>query len=159
EPPDLWERYIDAPFKHQAPRGFADWVLDLRIRIEGRTMPDGVTFSGHGTGHSSQRDRERFRPFHERGWSAEAQLDGMDAEGIDVGVVYPTRGLFAQAIDGIDPKLAAAIARGYNNWLYDFCRENPARLVGAGMISPFDVDDAVTEARRSVKELGFRGIF
>ena len=24
EPPDLWERYIDAPFKHQAPRGFAD---------------------------------------------------------------------------------------------------------------------------------------
>jgi hypothetical protein len=32
EPPDLWARYIDAPFKHQAPRGFADWVLDLPDR-------------------------------------------------------------------------------------------------------------------------------
>jgi hypothetical protein len=27
------------------------------------------------------------------------------------------------------------------------------------MISPFDVDDAVAETRRSVKELGFKGIF
>jgi len=27
------------------------------------------------------------------------------------------------------------------------------------MISPFDVDDAVSEARRCVKELGFRGVF
>ena len=27
------------------------------------------------------------------------------------------------------------------------------------MISPFDIDDAVTETRRSVKELGFKGIF
>ena len=159
EPPDLWDRYIDAPFKHQAPRGFAEWVLDLRIEIEGRLMPGGVSYSGRGEHRSAQHDRERFRPFHERGWNAEAQLDGMDAEGIDVGVVYPTRGLFAQAIDGIEPKLAAAIARAYNNWLADFCATNPARLIGAGMISPFDIDDAVAETRRSVKELGFRGIF
>src|SRR5438128_7033264 len=159
EPPDLWDRYIDAPFKHQAPRGFAEWVLDLRIQIEGRLMPDGVTYSGRGVGHSAARDRERFRPFHDRGWSAAAQLDGMDAEGIDVGVVYPTRGLFAQSIDGIDPKLAAAIARAYNNWLYDFCALNPQRLIGVGIISPFDIDDAVAETRRYVMVLGFKGIF
>src|ERR671937_220102 len=45
EPPDLWARYIDAPFKHRAPRGFADWVLDLRIEIDGKLMPADVTFS------------------------------------------------------------------------------------------------------------------
>jgi uncharacterized protein len=159
EPPDLWTRYIDAPFRHQAPRGFADWVLDLRIEIDGKLMPAGVTYRPEARGRSARRDRERFRPFHERSWSAEAQLEAMDQEGIDVGVVYPTRGLFAQGIDGMEPKLAAAIARAYNNWLYDFCAVNPQRLIGAGMISPFEVDDAVVEARRSVKELGFKGIF
>ena len=59
----------------------------------------------------------------------------------------------------MEPKLAAAIARAYNNWLYDFCAVNPQRLIGAGMISPFEIDDAVAEAWRSVKELGFKGIF
>lgn len=159
EPPDLWDRYIDAPFKHQAPRGFAEWVLDLRIEIDGKLMPADVGHSGTARGRSTQRDRERFRPFHDRGWDAPAQLDAMDEEGIDVGVLYPTRGLFAQGIDGMAPKLAAAIARAYNNWLYDFCATDHARLIGAGMISPFDVDDAVAEARRCVKDLGFKGIF
>jgi uncharacterized protein len=159
EPPDLWARYIEAPFKHQAPRGFSEWVLDLRIEIDGKLMPAGVTFSAEPRGRSALRDRQRFRPFHDRGWSAEAQLDAMDEEGIDVAVIYPTRGLFAQGIDGMDPKLAAAIARAYNNWLYDFCAANPQRLLGAGMISPFEVDDAVAEARRSIQELGFKGIF
>ena len=159
EPPDLWERYIDAPYKQQAPRGFAEWVLDLRIEIGGSLMPGFITYTGEARGRSAKRDRERFRAFHERGWDAKAQLDAMDAEGIDVGVVYPTRGLFAQGIDGMEPAFAAAIARAYNNWLYDFCAVNPQRLVGAGMISPFDVREAVAEARRCVTELGFKGIF
>ena len=159
EPPNLWDRYIDAPFKHQAPLGFSDWVLDLRVEIDGKLMPADVTFSADPRGRSAQRDRQRFRPFHDRGWSAKAQLDAMDEEGIDVAVIYPTRGLFAQGIDGMEPKLAAAIARAYNNWLYDFCAVNPQRLLGAGMISPFEIDDSVAEARRSVRELGFKGIF
>src|SRR2546429_4927113 len=78
EPPDLWARYIDAPFKHQAPRGFADWVLDLRIEIDGKLMPANVTYSAEARGRSAQRDRERFRPFQERGWSAEAELEAME---------------------------------------------------------------------------------
>src|SRR5262249_5812723 len=84
EPPDLWARYIDATLKHQAPRGFGDWVLDLRVEIDGKLMPADVTYSAEAYGRSTHRDRERFRSFHERGWSAEAQLEAMDEEGIDV---------------------------------------------------------------------------
>ena len=58
-----------------------------------------------------------------------------------------------------NPEFAAALARAYNNWLYDFCEKNPNRLLGAGMISPFDIDEAVVETKRCVKELGFRAIF
>src|SRR5207245_4953002 len=84
EPPDLWARYIDAPFKHQAPRGLADWLLDLRIEIDGKLMPANVTYSAGARGRSAQRDRERFGPFQERGWSAEAELEAMDQGAMDV---------------------------------------------------------------------------
>ena len=70
----------------------------------------------------------------------------MDIEGIDVAVVYPSRGLFALTVQNMEPRLAAAMARAYNDWLHEFCQENPERLLGAGMISPFDVNDAVAEA-------------
>src|SRR2546426_7051595 len=148
EPPDLWERYIDAPFKHQAPRGFAEWVLDLRIEVDGKLMPANVDYSAGARGRSAQHNRERFRPFHERGWSAEAQLDAMDGEGIDVGVVYPTRGLFAQGIDGMEPKFAAAVARAYNDWLHDFCAANPEGLIGAGTICRRANAASLTASRR-----------
>ena len=72
-------------------------------------------------GQSFERNQERFKPYEEMGWTGEAQLKGMDAEGIDVAVIYPSRGLFALTVPGLDPKLAAAIARAYNDWLYDFC--------------------------------------
>src|SRR5207249_922872 len=71
----------------------------------------------------------------------------------------PSRGLFALTIPDMDPRLAAAMARAYNDWLYEFCQENPERLLGAGMISPFDVNDAVAETRRCVREFGFRAMF
>ncbi|HEX2173708.1 MAG TPA: amidohydrolase family protein [Dehalococcoidia bacterium] len=83
----------------------------------------------------------------------------MDVEGIDAAVLYPSRGLFALTIPDLDPKLAAAVARAYNNWMYDFIQADTSRLFGAAMISPFDVNDAIAETRRAVKELGFRAVF
>ena len=72
-----------------------------------------------------------------RGWTSEVQLEAMDIEGIDVAVLYPTRGLRALVDDRMDPAFAAAMARAYNDWMYDFCQKDPTRLIGAGMISPF----------------------
>ena len=104
-------------------------------------------------------DNERYRRFHEQGWSAASQLEAMDAEGIDVATLYPSRGLHTLAEANMDPALAAALARAYNDWMYDFCQADPTRLVGVAMISPFDIDDAVAESRRCMTELGFRGVF
>src|SRR2546423_1900970 len=59
---------------------------------------------------------------------------------------------------GLDPELAAAIARAYNDWMHDFCKVAPDRMYGAGIIAPHDVSSAVEETRRVVKELGFRSV-
>src|SRR5712692_7818909 len=163
EPPDLWQRYIDPEFKDKAPRGLTDTVGDLRM-----IGPDGkpwgrdtvaVRDQQRGRGQSFAQSQIRFKPYEERGWTGEVQLGAMDEEGIDVAVIYPSRGLFALTVPDLAPRLAAAIARAYNNWLYDFCAPDRQRLTGAGMISPFDIEDAVTESQRCVKELGFRGVF
>ena len=50
-----------------------------------------------------------------RGWGPSAQLKGMDAEGIDVAVIYPSQGLFALMVPDLEPRLAAATARAYNS--------------------------------------------
>ena len=162
EPPDLWETYLEPEFKPLAPRGVtSENVRDLRMRHpDGRLwgLPD--VHAGNVTqGHNFEKNQGIYGDHSERGWMAEVQLEAMDIEGIDVAVLYPTRGLQALSEPDMDPRFAAALARAYNNWLYDFCRADPVRLLGAGMLSPLDVDEAVAEARRCAGELGFRGIF
>ena len=162
EPPDMWQRYIDPEFRDRAPHGLTEDMGDLRLAHDGKPwgrVAGDANSSRRREGRSYAHNQERWRPFNERGWVSKVQLEAMDTEGIDVAVVYPSRGLFALSVPDMDPPFAAAMARAYNNWLKDFCSEDPRRLIGAGMISPFDVNDAVSEARRCVKELGFRGVF
>ena len=167
EPPDLWLRYIDPEFRDRAPSGLTEsggWPNGC-LSLVG---PDGVLWGPRMsssetdtrmTGDQYSKNNVRYKAYGDRGWTGEVQLDGMDAEGIDVAVLYPSRGLYALSTPGMDPRLAAALARAYNNWLYDFCQADPTRLVGAGMISPFDVEDAVSESHRCVRDMGFKGVF
>ncbi len=162
EPPDLWHRYADPAFRDRVPHGLTEDAGDLRLALDGKAwgrVAADADRSRRRRGHDYARNQDRWRPFQERGWTSKIQLEAMDTEGIDVAVVYPSRGLFALTIPDMEPRLAAAMARAYNDWLYEFCQENPERLLGAGMISPFDVDDAVREVRRAARELGFRGVF
>ncbi|HLN99005.1 MAG TPA: amidohydrolase family protein, partial [Pyrinomonadaceae bacterium] len=162
EPPDLWERYIDGKFSARAPRG----VVSSNVRDLRMVYPDGREWARTTTrqndsarGQNFERNQTLYRSDAERGWTAEVQLAAMDTEGIDVAVLYPTRGLRALVIEDMDAKFAAAIARAYNNWLHEFCKKDPQRLIGAGMISPYDMNDAVVEAHRCASELGFRAVF
>ena len=36
EPVDLWERYMDGPWKHRAPRGTARTPMDVGVQVDGR---------------------------------------------------------------------------------------------------------------------------
>jgi predicted TIM-barrel fold metal-dependent hydrolase len=172
EPPDLWQRYIAPEFKHAAPVGMTELRRDIRVRVKSqillRTGPVRPLKERGGSGIGWREDQEEaYGAAAARGWDTQAQLDGMEREGVDVAVLFPSRGLFvlgldsAQAIgpDGLEPELAAAIARAYNDWLHDFCRPAADRLFGAAMVAPHDVTSAVEETRRCVKEYGFKSIF
>ena len=155
EPPDLWQRYIDPVFKDRAPRCFLKYQRDQDVEVEGHILGGDPVEWGVA---KAVEQAEIYKDPYENNWDAPSQVRGMDKEGIDITVLYPSRGLSVLGLQ-IDPALGAAIARAYNDWMCDFISYAPDRMYGAGMVSPFDVGSAVSEARRSVEELGFRGIF
>jgi uncharacterized protein len=160
EPPDLWQRYIDPEFRDQAPVGLTSANFrELRTIHPGREPFPRSTNRVNDSGRHFDRLQEVYRDHGGRGWTADCQLEAIDTEGIDVAVLFPTRGLSVLTLPNIEPRFAAAIARAYNDWMFDFCRMDPKRLIGAGMLSVHDIQDAIEEARRAKEELGFRAVF
>lgn len=158
EPPDLWQRYIDPGFKSMAPTG----VTSENVRDLGLVFPDEPNGRRGGAPHygkNYERNQELYRDHSQRGWGPDCQLEAMDIEGLDIAVMFPSRGLSVLTRSDLDSKFAAAIARAYNDWMYDFCQEDPKRLFGAGMIAVHDVGAAVEETIRCVEELGFKSMF
>src|SRR5437762_6809134 len=113
EPPDLWPRYIDPAFRDRAPVGLTEDEGDLRLALAGQPwgrLAINADRSKRRQGRNYALNQERWRPYAERGWTSKVQLEAMDIEGIDVAVVYPSRGLFALTIPDMEPRLAAAMA-------------------------------------------------
>jgi uncharacterized protein len=145
EPPDMWRQYLEREFRDKAPYFIKDEQGGEHL------VTDGVV-------------HDRI-PYPEAGWTARRpggfnpheRVKDMDLEGIDVQVLFPTQGLFIQAVSSAP--LAAALCRAYNNWLADYCRAYPGRFVGIGAVPLHDLKEAVKEARRAVSQLGMKGIF
>ena len=70
---------------------------------------------------------------------------GMEMEGIDIAVLFPTAGLSFLARDNMDPQFSAAICRAYNDWLHDFFQHSPDQLKMAAMLPIHDVNLACQE--------------
>jgi hypothetical protein len=82
-----------------------------------------------------------FEVAQAQGFDAASTLTAMDIEGIDVAVMYGTRGRQVLSHDNLPPDYAAALARVYNNWTHDYCAHNPMRLKFAR--SPADTEPMV----------------
>jgi uncharacterized protein len=169
EPPDLWQRYIDPAYRHAAPVGLTEMQRDMRVRVKSHVVLRlGPVRPVGGSGNPWRSEQENvYAGAEKRGWDPDSQLAAMDSEGLDLAIMFPTRGLFVLGIDlpqvigtdGLEPPFAAAIARAYNDWLADFCGKHPQRFFAAGMVAPHDVPAAVAEARRCVEQLGFKAIY
>ncbi len=153
EADDLWERYLEAPFRSRAPK------------VE--RVPNGqLLFRLEGNRHHRRPDESPFRiktdesPVNETRHLAtdpKQRLQHMDQEGIERGMLFPSAALYLPSVE--EEAYAAALCRAYNNWLYDYCSADSKRLMGVGVIPAQDVRAAIDETRRAVLELGFKGIF
>jgi predicted TIM-barrel fold metal-dependent hydrolase len=133
------------------------------MEVQGLAIPAHANATGATASSRELRRRSRARHPHfqvarGRGFDPESTLTAMDIEGVDVAVMYGTRGRQILMHDDLAPGYAAALARAYNNWAYDYCRSQPARLKFAAQIAMHDIPAAIEEARRCVKELGAVGV-
>ncbi|MFQ5902915.1 MAG: amidohydrolase family protein, partial [Candidatus Binatia bacterium] len=79
----------------------------------------------------------------------------LDETGIEWTVLYPSAGLAVGRFVSID--WAVAACRAYNNWLHErFVNVSP-RTKGMALIPIQDVDEAILEVRRAVRDLGMVG--
>jgi len=80
----------------------------------------------------------------------EQELDGIDAE-----VLYPSVLFNVYQIE--DLNIVKATFSLYNDWIANYCKEQPARLFGLGCVQLWDLDEAIAEMERC-KKMGLVGI-
>jgi predicted TIM-barrel fold metal-dependent hydrolase len=144
EPREMWTQYLEPRFRDQAPRFIRDEQGGERLVTEG-VVHDRIPYREH-----------TWMARRAGGFDPHARIADMDLEGIDVQILFPSQGLFIHAVK--NPALAAALCRAYNDWLADYCRAYPTRLVGIAAVPLQDVDAAVREARRAIGQLGMKGV-
>ena len=177
EPPDLFDRYLDPKFKDRVQvrigadgkpnRGQTGMIL-----LDGKSTSDldhqqyrkptkrvSATSTQPALSGSRIHDSHRLDYAIERDYDAVAQCWGMDQEGIDIAVNYPTMGLGLLGSNDIDPQLSLGICQAYNNWIHEFCSHSPDRLKFVAMLPMHDVHLACRELVRCVRELGAVGSF
>jgi predicted TIM-barrel fold metal-dependent hydrolase len=165
EPHDLWDRYLEPRFKDRAPRFAAidgshtnGWQFEGKVFPAFFDRPERRRFGRIRREKALARHLETGRykdPAEDLpGDDPHAMLKAMDREGIDLSIVFRTRGAHLIALDGLEPDLSAAICRAFNNWISEFCATDRARLKPTAILPLHDPKLAVEEARRSVRELG-----
>lgn len=164
EPHDLFERYMDPKFKHRvtvAPKRTANYVRPNWV-VDGLPInKTSLDLQYHRSYEKITRARSEHILVHaiERNYDEEAQIWGMEQEGIDIAVLFPTLGLSILARDGMDPLLSNAISRAYNDWLGEFCSYSPDQLKMAAMLPVHDVNLACEEMIRAHEQYGAVGAF
>jgi len=161
EPSDIFDRYMDRAYQASAPKiARAIGKRGGTFQFEGHILPTVDVDNPERRYGMSRRTDAATAAMRAVGYDGPSQLIAMDMEGIDIAVLFPTVCLYVpNGLDGVDGGLSAAVCRAYNNWLYDFCQADPARLKLCAMLPQHDAAEAVKEAKRAVKELGALGVF
>ena len=184
EPPDLWEKYLEPKYRHNAIRirvgddGYEYLEVAGRRASMSRAGQLG-TLGGMGKQvEEARRRREQFvgagkadqlrftKPRPEDTYLKGAAFGTMDMkeriqlldkEGMAKSILYPTIGLLWEA-ETMDAEWSAAYCRAYNRWIADFCRDSGGRLVPIAHLSLGDPEEAAREFERAVKD-GCKGAF
>jgi predicted TIM-barrel fold metal-dependent hydrolase len=158
EPSDLWTGRLDATLREHAPQVRKNENAP-GYSFHAPGLPPSKVAGSWGAGrsgadlkdHLENAGYESARP---SGWDPAERLKDMDLDGVSAEVMYGTLGM--RLFRMTDADLQLEFFRVYNDWLAEFCRYDPIRLHGLGLISLWDVDAGVRELERCA-ELGLKG--
>jgi len=163
EPLEVWER-VDKEFRNRIvltpmtedPR-YRSMPIAHDVQLDGLPIPIWIA------GPRQERFDRVIAGYTKKytmgsGWDPVQYIKDMDLEGLAKVALYPTQFLWAPWIEQLGPKFSQALARAYNDWIFDFCGTDRKRLRPVACVSLHEVDGAIAEAKRCA-ERGFIGVF
>ena len=159
EPPGLWQERVDRRYRERAPR----LVVDPPGREGAYFLYEGHPPHPIGIGLGAGKTSEELKEFLTKatyadarpgGWDPAERLKDNELDGVEADVLYTTLGfrIFWLA----DPGLQEDCFRVYNDWLAEYCRYAPRRMVGLPLISLYDPKAGAAELARCAR-LGLKG--
>jgi predicted TIM-barrel fold metal-dependent hydrolase len=161
EPRTFWQDYVEAKYRERLPRvtkdakGIDRIAFGDRISTNSIYPPAAMCIPG-GMASTEQMQTLTWDNLRAGSYDPQARLADMDSEAIDISVLFPSIGLGFVGIK--DPELSAAGCRAYNNWMGDFCSAAPTRLYSVAPLPLHDVELAVAEMRRVVKQYRVKAV-
>jgi predicted TIM-barrel fold metal-dependent hydrolase len=156
EPPDVFAS-LPASLKDRAPKlgafeGGSAWFVD---GVEPAPLsPSFATGSGWRRPEAAVPTFDAVLPGL---YDGPERIKAQDADSVDAELLYPTPALWDAIQLSDDTEMRLGAAKAYNDWLSAYCAHAPSRLFGIAKIPSTSVEDAVTELRRAVGELGMHG--
>ncbi|MFB7588735.1 amidohydrolase family protein [Streptomyces sp. NPDC056169] len=157
EPVRLWADRLERKYQDRAPR--IHWDAERRGWF---FSCDGLQPALINSLYATDKSPEAFADTLESGIEAAraggndpaARMKDMAQDGVSAEVLYPS---LAMSLFWLrDAEFQRACFRAYNDWLAEFVSHAPDRLVGLGLISLWDAEEAVKEVNRC-RAMGLKG--
>jgi hypothetical protein len=132
---EIYDEYMEEPYV-------------LRRTGAGPNVPAGTWYPVEA--YNRNMDRTLGKP----GRDLQERLRDMALMQIDMAVLYPTTGLFIARVK--EKGYAAALARAYNNWIADQCKQS-SQLKAVALLPVTTPEDCAAELNRAVTKLGMVG--
>jgi predicted TIM-barrel fold metal-dependent hydrolase len=168
EPPILWDRFVAPEYRAAARSALFHEVADTGERItvlngrpardlnRSRLVRQAIWRPGMTPEDVGGLDPDVFFPLTPGASDPDSRRADMDEVGIDQAIVYPT--IFTEYLPLVEnPDVAAALARAYNDWIWEFCSGGDARLVPVAVLPLQSVLFSQRELDR-VAEKGFGAV-
>ena len=153
EPSDLFTTRMEPKYRDRAPKvvrqesGGDFWEWGIKTK-------GPVAFFGTQAGRRFDEPErlswdDTFDNVRPGGYIPEEHVKDMDADGIDMGIIYTSLGLALFRTE--DSPFMTAMFTTFNDWLAEFCGAYPKRLKGVAMVNVDDVQEGVRELERVAK--------
>jgi len=159
EPADLWQSRLDRRFRDRSPEVIRNPDPEgPKFLFIAEGAPPFPVAGGFAAGRSGKDLKEFMREGYEAarpsGWDPAERIKDQELDGVDAEILYPTLGMTVFSI--ADAQLQRACFTAYNDWLAEFCRHDPRRLYGIGLISLEDMSTALEDVERIASQ-GMQG--
>jgi predicted TIM-barrel fold metal-dependent hydrolase len=143
EPSQMWQEYLEPKYHAEMPRPAKDENGRFCYAVGGTQVMR--TASSLAVPFKNEKGEVTRREMPSGGWDPVARLRDMDAEDIDIAVLYPTLAFFFPEL--ASSELHAALCRAYNDWLGDYVRSATDRLLGVALL-PLEDEIAASVAEQ-----------